>query len=183
VGTIRTTPTDALLFFAIFSGSPALLDRTKRSLEERFGPVILGGPRLAFTDTDYYAKSMGADLLKEWFAVDRVIDQGDLARLKVECQQLEAELAATSDLSVARPINIDPGMIDLGKVMLASTKNHAHRIYVGAGIFVEVTLYLCEGEWAGWPWTYPDYRRREVHTFFHQAREEYRRRRPERPGR
>ncbi len=180
MGSIRSTPTDALLFFAIFSGSSDLLNRTKEELAQRFGSLIVPGPRIDFTDTDYYQRSMGPNLLKEWFAVDRIIGQDELASIKVECQALEIAIGAGHESTVSRPINIDPGMIDLGKVMLASTKNHAHRVYVGSGIFVEVTLYLCEGEWSGWPWTYPDYRRPEVHRFFDRARQEYRDRRPAR---
>lgn len=180
MGSIRSTPTDALLFFGIFSGRSDVLDRTKEELARRFGSLITPGPRIDFTDTDYYQRSMGPNLLKEWFAVDQIIDQAELASIKVECQSLEKVIGSHGESNVARPINIDPGMIDLGKVMLASTKNHAHRVYVGSGIFVEVTLYLCEGEWSGWPWTYPDYRRPEVHRFFDLARQEYRERRPAR---
>jgi hypothetical protein len=180
VGSIRSSPTDALLFFAIFSGSSEILDETKGELARRFGPLITPGPRINFTDTEYYRRSMGPNLLKEWFAVDRIIDQAELASIKVECQEMETTIGSLHESTVVRPVNIDPGMIDLGKVMLASTKNHAHRIYVGSGIFVEVTLYFCEGEWSGWPWTYPDYRRPEVHRFFDRARLEYRERRPPR---
>ena len=174
MGSIRQTPTDALLFFAIFSGSQECLDRTKDRLLEEYGPLLVLGPRISFTDTDYYDRTMGPGLRKEWFAVDRIIDQSDLGPLKIATQRLEGLITEETSGGVKRPINIDPGMIDLGKVMLASTKNHAHRVYVGSGIFVEVTLYLCEGMWAGWPWTYPDYRRTEVHDFFTRAREEYR---------
>jgi hypothetical protein len=181
VGSIRPSPTDALLFFAVFSRSAELLDLAKDRLTREFGPLILASPRVPFTDTEYYRRSMGPDLIKEWYAVDRIIDQSSLASIKIATQSLETSIGAELPMDVSRPINIDPGMIDLGKVMLASTKNHAHRIYVGNGIFVEVTLYLCEGSWAGWPWTYPDYRRPEVHAFFTSAREEYRTRRPERP--
>jgi hypothetical protein len=174
VGQVRERPTDALLLFAYFSQSVELLNHTRDRLLARFGPLANQGPRFAFTDTDYYRESMGDNLHKELIAVDRLLDQSDLPEIKIATNELEVDIARSAKLSVPRAVNIDPGMIDLGKLMLASTKNHAHRIYVRAGIFVEVTLYLCEGQWAGWPWTYPDYRRPEVHTFCHQAREFYR---------
>ncbi len=89
MGSIRSTPTDALLFFGIFSGRSDVLDRTKRELARRFGSLITPGPRIDFTDTDYYQRSMGPNLLKEWFAVDQISDQAELASIKVECQSLE----------------------------------------------------------------------------------------------
>jgi len=34
-------------------------------------------------------------------------------------------------------VNIDPGYISLGKLVLASTKDHAHRLYLGEGVYGE----------------------------------------------
>jgi hypothetical protein len=174
VGQIRSNSTEALLFFALFSRSPEVLDLAENTLVSHFGPITIRSPRFLFTDTRYYERTMGTDVWKEWIGVDRLIDQASLADIKIQTNRLEEEIAAQMPLDVARPINIDPGMVDEGKVMLASTKNHAHRIYLGQGIFAEVTLYLREGNWDSWPWTYPDYRRPEAHAFCDAIRARFR---------
>jgi hypothetical protein len=81
-----------------------------------------------------------------------------------------------------RPINIDPGLLELGKFLLATTKDQAHRIYLRDGIFAEVTLRYHAGAFEPWPWTYADYRQPCVHEFLLQAREYYRQRLREEGG-
>jgi hypothetical protein len=57
---------------------------------------------------------------------------------------------------------------------LASTKDHAHRIYLNDGIYAEVTLAYRRGGWQAFPWTYPDYRRHDFQEFFTRCRESLR---------
>lgn len=177
MGQVRSGAPTAQLFFAVFSQSEPLIERARDCLADRYGAVDIVGPTFLFDDTEYYERSMGANLRKFLFSVDRTIAQNELAEIKIETNKLEVELSQSSGLDAERPINIDPGMVDLGKVMLASTKSHAHRIYVAEGIFVEVTLYLAKECWEPWPWTYRDYRRPEVHAFLHEVRARYRERR------
>jgi hypothetical protein len=72
-----------------------------------------------------------------------------------------------------RRVNIDPGYLDLAKVVLASTKDHSHRLYIGEGIFAEVTLRYRQRAFQVWEWTYPDYRTPVTLTFFHHLRALY----------
>jgi hypothetical protein len=72
-------------------------------------------------------------------------------------------------------LNLDPGLLGLGKFLLATTKDQAHRIYLGQGIFAEVTLRFQDGAFEPWPWTYADYREPAVRAFLKQAREYYQR--------
>lgn len=76
---------------------------------------------------------------------------------------------------VARPLNLDPGYLTEAKLVLASTKDHAHRIYLSQGIYAEVTLSFRRGHWRHHDWTYPDYRRADYHAFFTQCRDYFRR--------
>jgi hypothetical protein len=71
-------------------------------------------------------------------------------------------------------LNLDPGVLSLGKFLLATTKDQAHRIYLCDGIFAEVTLRFEAGEFVPWPWTYADYREPDVREWLKQAREYYR---------
>ncbi|MEW6358916.1 MAG: DUF4416 family protein [Planctomycetota bacterium] len=72
-----------------------------------------------------------------------------------------------------RPINLDPGYLTLSKVVLATAKDYSHRLYLGRGIYAEVTLHYQKGEFVAWPWTYPDYKTEGYHAFFRKLREIY----------
>ena len=77
-----------------------------------------------------------------------------------------------SDLSTggARRVNLDPGYMDAARVVLASTKDHAHRILLGKGIYGEVTLLYRDGAFRPLPWTYPDYREAATLAFLKGVR-------------
>ena len=62
------------------------------------------------------------------------------------------------------------------KLVLASTKDHAHRLYLAQGIYAEVTLYYKDRQWQHRDWTFPDYRREDYQQFFSACRELLRRR-------
>ena len=61
--------------------------------------------------------------------------------------------------------------------MLASTKDHAHRIYLARGIYAEVTLYYKHRCWQSGEFTFADYRRDDYQQFFTQCRDLLRERR------
>jgi hypothetical protein len=70
---------------------------------------------------------------------------------------------------------LDPGVLSLGKFLLATTKDQAHRIYLRDGIFAEVTLRFQDKAFEPWPWTYADYQEPAVRAFLQEARVWYRR--------
>jgi hypothetical protein len=89
----------------------------------------------------------------------------------LETNQWEAEYAAASSHNEPRPLNLDPGYITLAKLVLASTKDHWHRLYLGRGIYAELTLHFRGGAWRSSDWTYPDYQRADFHQFFMRCRD------------
>jgi hypothetical protein len=117
---------------------------------------------------------MGTELKKLFFVFRDLVSPDRLAVIKRQSIALEEQLAASGRFPETRPLNLDPGLLNLGKLMLASTKDQAQRIYLGEGIYAEVTLWFKAGQWQTWPWTYADYRQECVHAFFLQAREYYR---------
>ena len=159
-----------LLILPAFAAEESTLLWAKNRVSELFGPIALESDTFSFDRfTDYYAASMGAKLLKRIWAFENLIDPGQLAAIKVATNRLEEEYAQ-SDKTTARPLNLDPGYIDLGKLVLASTKDHAHRIYLQQGIFAELTLIYTKKHWQPLPWTYPDYQSKEYHEFFDRCR-------------
>ena len=183
MGAIKT-PAPVLLIIAAFSPSEETLALGKERAEKAFGPVWRESPVWRFDEfTHYYDQQMGPALLKRFWAFDQLIDPGRLAAIKVETNRWEGEIAEQLSAIVSsegeesaapappRPLNLDPGYIDLGKLILASTKDHAHRIYLSEGIFAETTLMYTRKEWRTLPWTYADYQSAGYQAFFTECRE------------
>jgi hypothetical protein len=169
-------PVPALLVVACFSRHSEGLDWARQRLEASFGPVGLISPDFDFHQTTYYEATMGTNLRKRFLAFSDLVSLDSLADVKLRTNTLEADLAATGSFSEPRPLNLDPGLLTLGKFMLATVKDQAHRIYLGKGIFAEVTLRFEAGSFEPWPWTYADYREPAVRDFLKEARDFYRRR-------
>lgn len=175
-----TTHRRVLLIVAAFSQDPAALDWARRRLTANWGPLELESEYFAFTETDYYAQSMGSQLLKVLWAFRELIDPASLPERKLAANAWEQEYAAEFPAPVTRPLNLDPGYLTEAKLILASTKDRDHRIYLDRGIFAENTLYFHAGSWQKRPWTYPDYQRADYHQFLMRCRQYYRSRKGER---
>jgi hypothetical protein len=164
----------AIRLLAVITRHPAALEWSIERAVGQWGPVALQSEPFAFTETDYYQPTMGAGLTKTFLAFEQPADPGDVGRWKHETGGWEREYAQLARYAEPRPLNLDPGYITLAKLVLASTKDHAHRIYLGDGMFAEVTLYFKGGQWLPREWTFPDYRRDDYHRFFLQVRQRLR---------
>jgi len=160
-----------LLLLAVFSRYDAALSWARRRAAEAFGPVALESPTFEFCQTDYYQPTMGPDLRKLFLAFAERVDPARLVDIKLQTNAWEEEYAQASDHPEPRPVNLDPGYLTLGKLVLASTKDFCHRIYLARGIYAEVTLFYRHGRWEHHPWTFADYRRGDYQQFFSQCRE------------
>lgn len=164
-------PLPALLLIAAFSRHDSALDWVARRVSGAWGEIALASPRFEFAETSYYESSMGAGLKKCFWACREPIDQGRIADLKLTANAWEEEYSRFAGHAEGRPLNIDPGYLTAAKVVLASTKDHAHRIYISQGIYAEVTLYYRRNAWRAHDWTFPDYRRADYHAFFSECRD------------
>jgi len=167
-------PDPVLLVVAAFSRHIDLLSHAARQLEDLFSPIDLASVPYEFNQTSYYASSMGAGLKKQFFVFSRLIAPDGLADAKLRTNELEQAAADSQAYPESRPLNLDPGILALGKFMLATTKDQAQRIYLHSGIYAEVTLRFQAGTYEPWPWTYADYRQPEVIAFLNAARDFYR---------
>ncbi len=121
---------------------------------------------------------MGADLRKVLWAFEQLIDPASLVDRKLPDQPVGAGICASCMPGPSRGrLNLDPGYLTEAKLILASTKDRDHRIYLERGIFAENTLYFHAGSWQKRPWTYPDYQRADYHQFLMRCRQYYRSRR------
>ncbi len=164
-------PAPVLCLAAAFSRHAAALDWARETTEKHWGPVALASPCFAFSETDYYTPTMGAGLLKQFFAFERQIPPDRLPQLKLQTNDWEAAYAKLGRHAEKRPLNLDPGYLTAAKLVLASTKDHAHRLYLTDRIYAEVTLRFRQGRWEHHEWTFPDYRRPDYHEFFTACRD------------
>lgn len=187
MGTI-IEPEPAKLFVGMLAARPEWLDEAEKLLAERYGPVDVTSPVIPFDRTDYYREEMGTALKRKFISFDRLIAPDDLIDIKRTTNEIENDFAqavkkretgdcppgavkGTVPCFPLRPVNLDPGYLDLSKVVLATTKDYSHRLYLGRGIYAEVTLHYHAGKYEPWPWTYPDYRTAAYGEFFLEVRE------------
>jgi hypothetical protein len=164
-----------LLVVAAFSRHEDLLRRARENLINRFGPAADLEFTYPFNHTRYYEPEMGSALTKRLTVFQNPVAADALADIKLWTNKLEREMAG-GGCAETRPINLDPGILTMGKFLLATTKDQAHRIYLRDGIFAEVTLRFEDHHFEPWPWTYADYRMPELREFLTQARAFYRKR-------
>jgi hypothetical protein len=171
-------PQPVKLFCGLLCGDVDLLQRAQQLLRRRLGPIDLASEIWPFDQTDYYREEMGLNLKRQFVSFARPIHPDALPGIKHDTNAIEADIAAQcAGLEITRPVNLDPGYLDLGKLVLATTKDRSHRIYIGQRMFAEVTLHFMHGRWQTWPWTYPDYHRSEYHEFFTRVRDRFRQQR------
>jgi hypothetical protein len=168
MGKVRQ-PEPVKLIASLLAGKLALLDDVKTALSHIYGPVDFESDPLPFDHTEYYAPEFGPGLQRRIVAFEQLICPSDLPAVKHQTNELERALAAGE----RRSANIDPGYVSLGKLVLASSKDHAHRLYLGHGIYGEVTLTFQRGRFRPWPWTYPDYGSESYCSIFGEVRERY----------
>jgi hypothetical protein len=147
----------------------AVVDDALMWVERMMGEVALASPEWDFDLTDYYMHEMGDGLKRRFYLFDRLADPSVLSQWKVQANQLEDR--AAQRVGEQRPVNLDPGYISGAKLVLASTKGLAHRIYIGQGISAEVTMTFRNGEWIKRDYTFQDFASGRYDEFFSKARE------------
>lgn len=174
-----TAHRQVLLLVAAFSQNRAALDWARTRLSEAWGPLELESELFEFTETSYYARTMGNPLQKVLWAFRDLVDPASLPERKLTSNTWEQAYAVAFPGPFPRPLNLDPGYLTEAKLILASTKDRDHRIYLERGVFAENTLYFHAGSWQKRPWTYPDYQRADYHHFLTRCRQYYRSRKGE----
>ncbi len=168
-----TPPAPVKLVIALLSSDAALFAQAASQLASAYGPIDLESTVFPWKTTDYYQAEMGTHLLRRFVAFEQLIAPDDLVRLKIETNDLEHAFASPLGPSSPRRMNFDPGYIDVTKLVLASTKDQAHRVYLSQGIYAEVTLLYYHGTYHPFIYTYDDYRWPETHEFLKQVRKKY----------
>ncbi|MBW2083491.1 MAG: DUF4416 family protein [Deltaproteobacteria bacterium] len=162
-------PDPVKLIASIFSPQEPLIHEVITELSLSYGPVDWESPPLFFDRTRYYEKEMGWPLHRRFVSFEQLIPPDDLVKIKLETNQLEEQHVFEGK----RLVNIDPGYIGLERLVLATGKNYVHRIYLGKGIYGDLTLVFKKGTFRALEWTYRDYADPEMIEMFNQIRKRY----------
>ena len=163
-------PKPVKLIIGILAANHNCLHTAADLLNHKFGKIDFSSEVWPFDQTDYYKEQTGPRILRQFVSIKVLIDPGILAKIKHQTNKLEQKLAKKLALPLTRPVNLDPGIIEPSKLILATTKNYSHRIYIGKKMYAEVTLIFYKGSWQPQAYTFPDYRQQCYFDFFDKVR-------------
>ena len=153
--------TPVALVCAVLADSAETLAEAKERLTECFGPLRKASPTYDFDFTSYYEAEMGAGLCKQLVCFAERIDPAELATVKAQTMALERAMSRGR----CRRANIDPGLLSIESLLLATTKYAGHRVCIAPQLYAEVTLLYQRGCYQPLEWTYPDYQGDAVQRF------------------
>jgi len=166
---VPQAPKPAKLVIGFILKDRRLLEPVVVELAQKIGPVDFVSPWFPFDFTNYYEKEMGSLLARRMVAFKPLIQQPELVDIKLITNKLETKHSKTGK----RKVNIDPGYLLLERFVLATGKNFTHRIFIGKGIYADLTLIYTNGTYQSLPWTYPDYAQANIQGFLKKVREKY----------
>lgn len=170
MGVVKT-PKPVMLFASIIYKDEDILYRAIETLEEKIGKIHEKTHNMAFDHTDYYSEEMGDGVSRIMVLFEPLMPREVIVETKLTTNNIEIQLSGGEK----RKVNIDPGYITLENVVLATTKNYTHRIYIGKGIYGDLTLIFKKGTYTPLEWTYPDYAGSEIISILNRWRGYYKR--------
>ncbi len=173
MGTI-TIPRPVKAIIGVLTPEPCLLPTVYSQLTHHLGPIDFTSELIPFTSTMYYESEMGTGIQRQFISFERLIDASILAEMKLFTNKVEQTFAIKKSAGAARRVNLDAGYLCMAKLVLASTKDNAHRLYLRNGIYAEITLRFYRKTFQPWEWSYPDYRSPTYIAIFNQIRAIYR---------
>jgi hypothetical protein len=166
-------PKPAKYFVALLSSEIDLLSAVETDLSAVLGDIDGRSETLPWTVSRFYEKELGTGLLRRFLSFAPLLSPEVLADIKLATQKVESRYRRAPCETGGRRINLDPGYLEAGKVVLASAKNASQRIYLRGGIFAEATLLYHDGAFHGCAYTYPDYLWPEALRFLTTCRARY----------
>ncbi len=156
----------AKLFLAVIYREKDILEKALNEFVSKYGNIDLKSESFEFNFTEYYFEEMGKPLFKQLFTFEKLIDASEIKEVKKFAMKIERKFSEKG----RRKVNLDPGYISLENLVLTTRKNRYQRIYLGDGVFAEVTLILRKNRCEYLHWTYPDYKTEITCKFLLKAR-------------
>ncbi len=160
------------LICGLIASEERLFKDARTKLEELFGPIDSASSLFNFDFTDYYEEQMGSNLKRQFLSFEGLVSPDMLSEIKLHTNRLEEEMRK-QERSSRRVVNLDPGYITPSALIMATTKNFAHRIPLQQGIYAHLELLFTKKGTQALSWTYPDYRTEGYQKFFRQVRKAY----------
>ena len=157
------------LISGVLISLPSAWDQLLEELSAAFGPIDFQSPGIPFTYTHYYDDEMGVPVFRRFVSFRRLVSPHRISEIKLQTNEIENRFRVRGK----RKINLDPGLLYLSRLILATTKDGSHRIPHQNGIFAEVTLLFQGDDFRPLPWTYPDYRSQEYQKILKNIRINY----------
>jgi hypothetical protein len=164
-------PQPVKLIIGILAADQECLQAAVDAVCSEFGESDFTSEAFPFNRTDYYKDETGENILRQFVTFSELMDPGKLASIKHLTNKLEEQLAKKLNTALPRPVNLDPGILELSKLVLASTKNFSHRIYIGESIYAELTLSYSNNHCKSYSYTFPDFINDRYHGFLSMVRE------------
>jgi len=161
------------IFVAAIYRDDTVLQAATQQLQDRvgLGPIDLPSDPYPFDLTDYYQPEMGAPLFRIFLPFEKPATASDIIPVKEVCLDLERQFATEG----RRRINLDPGYLDLHKLVLISEKFLGHKIDIGHGMCADLTLLLGRRQVTSFQWTFPDFKTDRYHAYILMLRDRFRR--------
>ncbi len=167
---IPKKPLPVKFITSIIYKDPNLCEEGSLLLKRKWGEIDIREEKLPFTHTDYYHEEFGSPLFRSFFSFEKLRLREGLIEAKLFSNEIENRLAKSDG---RRTINVDPGYLTDGQLILATGKNYSHRVYLGSGIFADLTLIYKDRKFQPLPWTYPDYQEEGMQIILLKIRQKY----------
>ena len=159
----------AKLIIGVIYADPQWLLKAKSEIKRQSWEIENQSQEFAFDQTDYYSKEMGDGLKRCFLSIKGLQSLEFSAEWKLKTLEIEKQLSNKGK----RRINLDPGYLDLSRVVLLSGKEGSHKIYLRNGVWADLILLKDKGGYKNFPWTFPDIRTGRYNDFFLQIRAEF----------
>ena len=166
---VARDPAPVLYVLAVLYRDVKAWEGVRGAVEESVGALTTRTEPRPFTCSDYYEKEMGGPLVREYHAAEAPQSPANLPAIKLEMNRIEQESAEGG----RRIVNLDPGYVDDGHLILATCKPQPGRPYLDRGVYAYLALIYRNGTFSRLPWTYPDYREPSTIRFFNEQRKRY----------
>jgi hypothetical protein len=167
---IPVIPNPGKLYLSILSSRwrlfwPSLLE----ILEKEFGPSDYLSDPIPFTETSYYDRELDTPISRRILTFKPLVELDGLVEIKLFTNKLEERFKERDN----RIFNLDPGLITMERLVLATGKNFTHRVYLSRGIWADLTLIFTKGDWKDLDWTFPDYSSEKIKKHLRIIRNRY----------
>jgi len=160
------------LICGIIANQQTVFTVSESNLSKLFGKIDLKSDSFSFDYTDYYDKQMGPGLKRVFLSFKNLIHPEELSTIKIKTNSLENKIKTKAEMK-SRAVNLDPGYLTASALIMATVKDFSHRIPLSSGIYAHLELLFGKNEIRTLPWTYPDYKKPDYHSFFLDVRKIY----------